>query len=93
MICGRARDVAAVVAVVHGHVRGGVGVPVDGVEEGGVVGVEDGVGAAFVVDVEGADGFGGSEHGGISCIRYGCEVWSVGFVDVSQMTGSHHLLW
>ena len=53
---------ALIVAVEDCHVRGGVGGPVDGVEEGGIVGVEDGVVATFVVDVEGSEGFGMSEH-------------------------------
>ena len=47
----------------------------DGVEQGRVVGVEDGVGAAFVVDVEGAEGFGGAEHGEIGLGLFGLSYW------------------
>ena len=57
-------DPVGVVAVVYGHVGGGGGVPVDGVKESRIVGVEDGVGAAFVVDVEGSEGFRMFEHFG-----------------------------
>lgn len=66
MIGGGARDVALVVGVDYSHVRGGVGVPADGVEESGVVGVEDGVGATFVIDIEGPERFSRSEHCGLS---------------------------
>lgn len=55
----------------------------DGVEEGGVVGVEDCVGASFVVEVEGAEGRGGAEHGaddggvrGGVMMMGGCDGWS-----------------
>ena len=79
MVGGCAGDGGAVVAAVDGHVWGGVAVPVDGVEEGCLVGVEDGVGAAFVVEVEGAEGFFGAEHGGWCGIWLdGCGVWLVG---------------
>ena len=43
---------------------GGLVVPVDGVEEGRVVGVEDLPLAAPVVNVECSEGFGVAEHGG-----------------------------
>ena len=66
MVRGGARDVAPVVGVDNSHVRGGVGVPADGVEESGVVGVEDGVGATFVIDIEGPEGFSRSEHCGLN---------------------------
>lgn len=79
MIGGRACDASPVVAMVDGHVRGGVAGPVDGVEESRIVGVEDGVGAAFVVDIEGAEGFGRSEHGGVRISGIdGFDAWSVG---------------
>ena len=64
VIGGCACYTALIVAVEDCHVRVGVGGPVDGVEEGGVVGVEDGVGATFVVDIEGSEGLGVSEHCG-----------------------------
>ena len=56
------RLVAVVVGAVDGHVGGGFGVPVDGVEEGQVIGVEDGPVAAFVVDVEGSEGGLAKDH-------------------------------
>lgn len=62
MIGGRACHAGLIVAVEDGHVRGGVGRPVDGVEEGGIVCVEDGVVATFVVNIEGSEGFAMSEH-------------------------------
>ena len=49
----------------------------DGVEEGGVVGVEDGVVATFVVDVEGSEGFGMSKHCEFFFYWEICGVWSV----------------
>lgn len=64
VVGGGARDLGLVVAVEHGHVGGGFVVPVDGVEEGRVVGVEDFPLAASVVHVEGSEGFGVAEHGG-----------------------------
>ena len=64
MIGGGAGDFVAVIGVEHCHVRGGVGVPADGVEESRIVGVEDGVGAAFVIHIECSKWFGRSEHGG-----------------------------
>ena len=79
VIGGGACDAAPVVAVVDGHVRGGVAGPVDGVEESRIVGVEDGIGAAFVVDIEGAEGFGRFEHGGVRISGIdGFDVCSVG---------------
>ena len=68
VIGGAARDLSlVVVAAVGGHVRGGVGGPVDGVEGRrccviGAVVVEDGVSAAVVEDAEGSEGFAGAEH-------------------------------
>ena len=62
VIGGCACYTAVIVAVKDCHMGGGVGGPVDGVEEGGIVGVEDGVVATFVMDVEGSEGFGMSEH-------------------------------
>ena len=62
MIGGGAGDIIEVVAAVDGHVGGGVGVPVDGVEEGCLVCVQDGVATAVVVDIESPEGVGMSEH-------------------------------
>ena len=62
VIGGCACHTALIVAMEDCHVGGGVGGPVDGVEEGGIVGVEDGVVATFVVNVEGSEGFGVPEH-------------------------------
>ena len=62
VIGGGAGDVEEVFAAEDGHVRGGVGVRVDDVEDGCLVCVEDGVGTALLVDVEGPEGGGVSEH-------------------------------
>ena len=62
IIGGCACHTALIVAVEDCHVRSGLGGPVDGVEEGGIVGVEDGVVATFVMDFESSEGFGVSEH-------------------------------
>ena len=62
VIGGCACHTGLIVAVEDSHVRGGVGRPVDGVEEGGIVCVEDGVVATFVVNIEGSEGFAMPEH-------------------------------
>lgn len=62
MVGGGAYDTFEVVATAHCHVGGGVGVPLDGVEESRIVGVEDCVGATLIIDIEGAEGFGGADH-------------------------------
>lgn len=79
MIGGGARDIVSVIGVEYSHVRSGVGGPVNGVEKSRVVGVEDGVDAAFVMDIEGSEGFSRSEHRGSGISgKVDCEVWSVG---------------
>ena len=62
MIGGGTCNFLGVVAVDYCHVGFGVGVPVDGVEEGCVVRVTDGVVAAVIMDIEDSEGFGRSEH-------------------------------
>lgn len=45
--------------------RGGIGVPLYGVEESRIIRIEEGPFAALVMDIEGSEGFSMSEHGGI----------------------------
>lgn len=59
---GGAGGVVLVFVTVYGHVRGGIGSPVDGIEECDIVCVGDGVFAAVVIDVKGPEGFGMTEH-------------------------------
>ncbi len=65
MVGGVADDVASVIGAVDCHVRGGVGGPVDGVEESRIVRLGDGPDAAFIMDMEDLEGFSESEHGGL----------------------------
>ena len=100
MIGGRACDVVAVVAVKNGHVRGGLVIPADGVEEGLFVVVEDVPRAAFLIDMEGSEGVGSSEHCGFRILyrsgMYECNVWSIGlqkslrYIFTSTFAAEHH---
>ncbi len=75
MIGGGAHDVVSVIGAVYTHVRGGVGCPVDGVEESRIVGLGDGPDAAFIMDMEDLEGFSEPEHDGLGMIgRFDCEV-------------------